>query len=131
MIPATDWKQFARSLGLVVEHLPLPQGIPAVLAGQSLLLVSNMLSASLVTLAAWHEIGHLALHAGDMESWSALPGGSALLARFEREAWQFALVFPSWDIEDILAALEAIHSFGILPGTLIHALARCTYEEVP
>lgn len=123
------WRVFAGSIGLQVYTVCHPISMAAVLLDGALL-VRVGIPSQLTALYAWHELGHAVLHTGNREYWrTQFIGGNYLLRRFERQAWEFALLFPIWDPEDLEEALAGLEALGGVPRELEHAksIARGTW----
>lgn len=120
-VPALEWAPFLSRLGLRWEFAQLPQSLPAALANDELVVVRCGLPESTAALLIWHEVGHFALHAGGATFWSSRSGGSALIRRFERQAWEFALLFPVWEPENLEDALIGLEALGGVPRELEQA----------
>lgn len=132
LINALSWDEFLPCIGLTVESVDLPAAIPAVLVRDRVILLKRGLSRESSALLVWHEVGHVALHAGGAAFWTSSVGGQHLLRRFERQAWTFALQFPVWQSDVLEAALNGLASNCEIPGTLalvIDDLARSSHQR--
>lgn len=93
---AHEWERFADHLGVTVWRCDLPLTVPAFLHGDCMYL-SRYIEPQYVALVAWHELAHHVLHAGGPCWWLTRPQGYITVARFERQADEFAATFPIWD----------------------------------
>ena len=96
LVRASGWQVFADYLRLKVFIAPLPAGFDAIIHDDTIL-IRHGISATEAAYAVWHEIGHSMLHAGDWRWWLTRPQGYITVARFERQADEFAATFPIWD----------------------------------
>jgi len=96
IVRAASWPEFAQHLRLSVHTAPLPESFDAIIRG-STILIRRDLTAEGSAYAVWHEIGHVMLHAGDWRWWETRPQGHITVARFERQADEFARQFPVWE----------------------------------
>lgn len=91
-----EWGDVATALGLtvaIVNHGPVP---PACLVGRTII-IRGGLDAQTTAFLAYHELGHHVLHAGDPAQWRQWFGGAHLMAKYERQASEFAEEFPVWE----------------------------------
>lgn len=91
-----EWCEVASTLGLevvIVNQGPVP---PACLIGRTIY-VRGGLCDQMTARLVFHEVGHAVLHAGTPQDWRAMPGGTHVLHKFERQAEEFAALFPVWD----------------------------------
>lgn len=90
-----EWRRCAERVGLEVVVIDLGPLTPAAIV-HGTLFISSKLPPRLRALWAYHEIGHHLLHVGNYRFWQSLPGGESLTKKYERQAWQFAFLFPRW-----------------------------------
>lgn len=95
---ATDWERFVDYLGLVVCREDLPRSVPAMIVGDTIV-IARWLRDTTAAESVWHEIGHWWLHDGEVEWWLSRPQGYLTVSRFERQARDFARLFPDWGSE--------------------------------
>lgn len=117
-----EWPVCAQHLGIQI-YCTTRQFCGAFLLDRIMLIPSNV-PPSVIALYAWHELGHAILHIGNREYIrKMLVGGEHILRRFERQAWEFALIFPVWDSDALEAAITEIAAQGSVPDGLAAALA--------
>lgn len=91
-----QWREFLDASGLRWFERDLPETVGAVIVEDTVILNRNR-PAETVAECAFHEAGHYWLHAGNMETfWRCCPQGDITVARWERQADEFALLFPVW-----------------------------------
>lgn len=93
---AHDWRSFLIVIDIDLIETDLPASLPAFVYNDTIV-IRRGLHPLLAAWWAWHEVGHLMLHAGDRRFWRARPQGEITLAKFERQADEFAATFPIWD----------------------------------
>ena len=91
-----EWERFCGDAGITVYYHELPPHLPAFIAGSALVLRAGM-SPLATAFWAWHEIAHRLLHAGGREFWLSRPMGRYIVAKQERQANEFAALFPIGD----------------------------------
>src|SRR5680860_562837 len=90
-----EWELFAQRLGIRVIRGNLPLGRAAALLDGKLFIQAG-LPFVIECLSAWHEIGHRFVQKGNNYWWSTRPQGHVTVAKFERQATEFAELFPDW-----------------------------------
>lgn len=93
---AHEWEWFIDLMELEMWRCDLPEHAPAFLHNDCIYIgrgIDPFVSAPYI----WHEIGHAILHAGGPLWWAKRPQGRLTVARFERQADDFARLFPVWD----------------------------------
>lgn len=95
-VHAHEWDAFLETLGVDVFRWDLPETIPAFFHGDCIY-IAQRIDPLAAQRYIWHEIGHAVLHAGGPAWWIARPQGYLTVARFERQADEFARLFPVWD----------------------------------
>lgn len=93
---AHDWEWFLDLMELDVWRCDLPAEVPAFLHDDCIYIARGLDRASAAPWI-WHEIGHAVLHAGGPGWWRTRPQGWITVARFERQADEFARRFPIWE----------------------------------
>ena len=93
---ANDWSRFLEDCGLLHIYADLPASLPAFFLGRAIVLRRDM-DPERTAWWAWHEALHALLHVGNREEWRRLVCGDLILSKFERQADEFAEVFPDWD----------------------------------
>ena len=93
---ALDWPRFLADCGMRYVFASLPEWAPAVLAGRTIVIRSGE-DRIFEAFWVWHEAGHHALHVGDGQFWGSRPCGLMILRKMERQATEFALMYPDWD----------------------------------
>lgn len=93
---ASQWDVFLDARALDQWYDELPAGVPAFLADGCVFIQRGM-TADATAARVWHEVGHWALHAGDRDFWRSRPQGDITVAKFERQADEFASLFPVWE----------------------------------
>lgn len=91
-----QWELAARALGLsviVATAGPVP---PACLIDRTII-IRGGLDPQTTAFLAWHECGHHVLHAGDPSQWRQWFGGAHIMAKYERQANEFAEEYPVWE----------------------------------
>lgn len=100
VIHADQWREFLEACGLTLYMLDLPPSIEAVVVDTAIIL-NTALDPRRRSELAFHEVAHYWLHAGNLETFwrHALSGaqGELTVAKFERQANDFARLFPVWD----------------------------------
>ncbi len=92
----SEWRECGERLGLRFEIVPLRAGIRATRVGWVIFLSDGMSPRETAWLA-WHEIAHVLLHPCNILS----PVGRPLQGKCERQANEFAALFPHWDVPDV------------------------------
>lgn len=96
---SNEWREVAEAFGLTVRLRDLPAfARPGLVKGRTIYLQFDLPNREMA-LTAFHEIGHVALHDGDVRWWHSRPQGHITVSRMERQAEEFALLFPDWDKE--------------------------------
>lgn len=114
---AEEWSLFLHDHGMWwAEEEIMP--VRAVVAG-NLVLIRGGLTPFERAFVVWHEVGHAMLHPGDAEWWLTRPQGRITVAKIERQANDFAWLFPIWERGFID---EAIHHYGIDFSPRIHSM---------
>lgn len=93
-----EWRQFLAAIGLAYDFDYLPERCNAVLCDGEVIF-RNGISDDETIDAAYHEGGHHLTVVGDMRWWATRPQGHITVAKFERQANDFARLFPVWDAE--------------------------------
>lgn len=93
---ADDWERFIEVLGIRCFEDDLPANIPAVI-GDNIIIIQRGMTHDSKARRVWHELSHWFLHVGDRDWWMRRPQGHITVARFERQANEFAASFPIWD----------------------------------
>jgi len=93
---ATQWESFLEARNLDQWFDELPVGINAFLADDCVYIQRGMTTIDTAR-RVWHEVGHWALHAGEYTFWLSRPQGYLTVAKFERQANEFAASFPVWE----------------------------------
>lgn len=91
----SEWERFLAEHGLYCSFEEMPVEVPALVAGNAIL-VQDGLPDDVTALLVWHEAGHIVLHAGNREFWISRPLGRSTIRKMERQAWEFAYLFPDW-----------------------------------
>lgn len=96
-----QWKECADTVGVRIITLDADIAAwlgcdPAALVGR-IVLVKDERDPVRIARNVWHEIGHRLLHAGGSDAWLCKPNGEILVRKFERQAREFADLFPIWD----------------------------------
>lgn len=87
-----DWERFLHDAGLAIWFCDLPVEVPAFLHDGCVYVQRGLTRAATAALVA-HECGHAVMHAGGREFWMSRPQGYLTIARFERQANEFAATF--------------------------------------
>lgn len=90
-----EWEACAEELGIRCRRVDLPIDQPAMLIDRTLFLHSR-LPAPEAAWWAWHELAHHVMHPGNVQFWDALAWGHLVVSKQERQAWEFAVLFPLW-----------------------------------
>ncbi len=91
-----EWRQFLAAIGLRYDFDYLPERCNAVLCDGEIIFRNGISEDELID-AAFHEGGHHVTVAGDVRWWRSRPQGELTVARFERQANEFAALFPVWE----------------------------------
>lgn len=112
-----EWNQFCEDYQIPVDVIELPESLPAMLFGHTIL-VRSQLSRLERAWHIWHEIGHLWAHTGNREFWRTRPQGNLILRKQEAQADYFAYWFPRWSLKDrrrinrlALYTVEGCHAY--------------------
>jgi len=98
---AFEWERFIDDCGLRWRVADLPASLPALIIGKTIF-VRRGLDSLLTAYYVWHEIGHWACHFGSREFWLSRPQGYLTLSKMERQASEFALLFPVWGWDSMI-----------------------------
>lgn len=91
-----DWEAFLAMCGVPVKYRNLPEwSAPGVVVGKTIFLHRELPKAEMAR-TAFHEVAHILLHDGDVRWWMSRPQGHITVAKFERQAEEFAELFPDW-----------------------------------
>lgn len=90
-----EWPRFVAERGFHVIAVDLPEWLPAYRLDTTIV-VARRLPTRLRARWVWHEIGHCLMHPGNFQFWDGLPWGHHVLAKQERQANEFASLFPVW-----------------------------------
>lgn len=91
-----DWEQFLAWCGAKVVVTDLPDAsVPGFVHGSTIFLHRH-LSIEEIARTAYHEVAHFLIHDGDVRWWRTRPQGHITVAKFERQAEEFARTFPDW-----------------------------------
>lgn len=91
-----EWRQFLKAIGLRYTFDYLPEEYDAILFNGKVIF-RNGLSEEEIIDAAFHEGGHHMTVVGDVRWWRSRPQGYITVAKFERQANEFAALFPIWE----------------------------------
>lgn len=91
-----EWLRFAHRLGMRVCLADLPDGFPGFTNGDTIYVCRSLNWTSRASVV-WHEIGHVVMHAGDADWWRSRPQGEITVSKMERQAWEFAFLYPVWE----------------------------------
>lgn len=94
--PADNWRGFIDRYDLDCVYADLPQSLPAI-SIDGVIVIGRHLPPNEAAWWAWHEVAHHVLHCGGREDWRRMVCGDLILTKFERQADDFALLFPDWD----------------------------------
>ena len=89
---ADEWRACGRQLGVRFEVVPLRGDIVAFHVG-TIIFLDVDLSPRDMAWWAWHELAHVLMHPGSIMA----PIGDQLPEKQERQANEFAAIFPLWD----------------------------------
>lgn len=92
----TQWAECAEDLGLRIEYAAIPFGIESFILGRLIVLNEGMTPFQEAA-AVWHEIAHWMFHRSNVNWWASRPQGDITVAKFERQACEFASMFPDWE----------------------------------
>lgn len=91
---ADDWEEFVTRRGMKVTRETLPiDGMRAFTVDNLIVLNTNQGFWDEAH-AGLEEYGHRQMHAGDRDWWRSRPQGDITVAKFERQAREFASRFP-------------------------------------
>lgn len=96
LLLAGEWALMLDALELDVERCDLGGRIFAAVVDDCVYL-DERLTGPFAAWCAWHEIGHVVLHVGGPMWWRSRPQGHITLAKYERQADEFARLFPVWE----------------------------------
>ncbi|HCG30763.1 MAG TPA: hypothetical protein DEU95_13865 [Chloroflexi bacterium] len=105
VLHSAEWDAMLDALGMDVERCDLGDSILAAVVNDCVYL-DERLHGCLAAWCVWHEIGHVLLHAGGPLWWASRPQGWLTVARFERQADEFARLFPIWGHNDSIKCEE-------------------------
>lgn len=92
----SDWEAYLTRCGVSVQYRDFGDvPVTGVVRGNTIFL-QHGLSKDETERVVFHEFGHFATHEGDIRWWRTRPQGHITAAKFERQAEEFAALFPDW-----------------------------------